>query len=163
MKFSMLSQPAGSLKLLLHLFCISTTQGRELCWRDFMTYTFGIVVCQDTCEPICFKLGVMLNTTEVCSLILVWIIVSFSQSHWVMGKLELEQSFCCKVEWSNSNVQNDYVRKATVKKSCKYGKYGSFELLLFLFKEYEKGNIHFNTLHKPTVYNTSIFPYSYNA
>ena len=27
----------------------------------------------------------------------------------------------------------DYVRKKTVKKSCKYGEYGSFEYLLFLF------------------------------
>ena len=26
-----------------------------------------------------------------------------------------------------------YAREATVKKSCKYGKYGSFEPLLFLF------------------------------
>ena len=27
----------------------------ELCWRDFMKYTFNIVMCQDICEPICFK------------------------------------------------------------------------------------------------------------
>ena len=27
----------------------------------------------------------------------------------------------------------DYVREMTVKKSCKYGEYGSFEDLLFLF------------------------------
>ena len=27
----------------------------------------------------------------------------------------------------------DYARKMTVKKSCKYGEYGSFEHILFLF------------------------------
>ena len=30
-------------------------------------------------------------------------------------------------------VMVDYVRKMTVKKSCKYGDYGSFEYLLLLF------------------------------
>ena len=36
------------------------------------THIFNIVIFQDTCEPICFKLGVMLNTTKLqfdCSLI----------------------------------------------------------------------------------------------
>ena len=32
-------------------------------------YTFSIVMCQDTCERLCFKLGMMLNTTIVYSLI----------------------------------------------------------------------------------------------
>ena len=30
-------------------------------------------------------------------------------------------------------VMVDYVREMTVKKSCKYGEYGLFEQLLFLF------------------------------
>ena len=36
---------------------------------DFMKYSFNIVICEDTCQPICFKLGVMLNTTELYTLI----------------------------------------------------------------------------------------------
>ena len=31
-------------------------------------------------------------------------------------------------------VMVDYVRKMTMKTSCKYGEHGSFEYLLFLFK-----------------------------
>ena len=63
MKFSMLPQAAGLLKLMLNLFWRSTVQGRELRWLDFIMYSFKIVMCQDTYEPICCKLGVMLNTT----------------------------------------------------------------------------------------------------
>ena len=37
--------------------------------RDFMKYTFNIVMCQDICEPTCFKLGMMLNTTKLYSII----------------------------------------------------------------------------------------------
>ena len=35
----------------------------------FMKNTFKIVPCQNTCEPICFKLGMMLYTTELYCLI----------------------------------------------------------------------------------------------
>ena len=34
-----------------------------------MKYKFNLVMCKDTCEPICFKLGMMLNTTTFYSLI----------------------------------------------------------------------------------------------
>ena len=34
-----------------------------------MKYTSYIVVCQDICELICFKLGMMLNATQLYSLI----------------------------------------------------------------------------------------------
>ena len=57
MKFSMLPQPVGLLKLMLNLFFIIDIQGRELCWHDFMKYPYNIVLCQDTCELICFKLA----------------------------------------------------------------------------------------------------------
>ena len=30
-------------------------------------YTFDIVMCKDTCEPICFKLGMMVNTSKLYS------------------------------------------------------------------------------------------------
>ena len=34
-----------------------------------MKYMFSIVLCGDTCEPIHFKLGMMLDTTKLYSLI----------------------------------------------------------------------------------------------
>ena len=42
-------------------------------------------MCQGTGEPVCFKLGMMLNTTELCSLIPVWMTLIFTQ---VTGLLE---------------------------------------------------------------------------
>ena len=52
-------------------------------------------------------------------------------------KLELVQSFCCKVdEVTQMFVMVDYRREMTVKKSCKYGKYGSFGRLLFSLISY---------------------------
>ena len=62
-----------------------------------MKYTFIIVMYQDTCEPVCFKLGVMLNTTKFYSLIPLLMTLMFTQGHRDRGKLELVQSFCCKV------------------------------------------------------------------
>ena len=62
LKFDSLPQPVDLLKLILNLFRTSNSQGRERCWCDFMTYTFNSVMCQDTCEPICFKLGMIQNT-----------------------------------------------------------------------------------------------------
>ena len=67
MKFSMFPQPVGFFKLVLNLVCRSNTQGRELCWHDFIRYMFNIVMCQDTYELICFKLGMMLDTTKLYS------------------------------------------------------------------------------------------------
>ena len=42
MKFSMLPQPVGLLKLMLPFFNTSNIQGRELCWCDFIKYTINI-------------------------------------------------------------------------------------------------------------------------
>ena len=67
MKFSLLLQPVGLLKFMLSLFCTSNIQGRELCWREFMKYSFNIDMYQDTCEPVCFKLGMVLYTTKLYS------------------------------------------------------------------------------------------------
>ena len=55
----------------------------------------------------------------------------FTQGHKVTVKLE-------HVQWllheaTQMFVMIDYVRKMTAKKSCKYGEYGPFEHLLFLF------------------------------
>ena len=59
-----------------------------------MKYRFNIVLCRDTYELICFKLGMMSlqfdYTTKLYSLI-------FTQGHRVTGKLELAQSLCFNV------------------------------------------------------------------
>ena len=56
----------------------------------------------------------------------------FTQGHRVMGKLELLQSFYCKVAWSISNVHDGWLREMTVKKFWECGEYGWFEHVLFL-------------------------------
>ena len=101
----------GFFKLMLILFRTTTIQGRELFIRDLMKYTFKIVMCPDTCEAICFKLGMMQNTTNLCSLIPLSMTLMFTQGHGFTGKLELVQSFCCKVVWSNSNVCDGWLCK----------------------------------------------------
>ena len=117
-------------KLMVHLFCTKNIQGRKLCWHDLMKYTFYIVMHQDTCVMICFKLGIMLNCTKLYSLILVWMTWMFAQGHRVTGSLELVQSKLH--EASPLFVIVDYVREMTMKNSCQYGEYGSFHHLLFL-------------------------------
>ena len=79
MKFSMLPQAAGLLKRMLNSICTSSIQGIELCWHDFMKYTFSIVTCQDTCERICLKLSIKQNTTKLYMLIWVWLTLMFTQ------------------------------------------------------------------------------------
>ena len=114
MKFTILPQPVGLLKLLLNLVFTIKIQMRKHCWWCFIFYGGGkkkkkkkyiyMGVCQDTCELIWFKHGMMLDRTKVCSMIPVLMILKFTQGHRVMGKLELVQSVCCEVAWSNSNV-----------------------------------------------------------
>ena len=110
MKFSMLPQAAGLLKLMLNLFWRSTVQGRELRWLDFIMCSFKIVMCQDTYEPICCKLGVMLNTTAT---LFDSSLNDFdvTQGHRVTRKLEFVQSFCCKIVWSNWNICDGWLCK----------------------------------------------------
>ena len=88
MKFSVLPQPVGLLKFTLNKFCASTIQGREHCWCSFVRY-INIVLCWDTCEPICQAwYDARLDST----------LQSDSSSNdldvKVTGKLELVQSFC---------------------------------------------------------------------
>ena len=92
------------LKLMPNWFCTINIHGGELRWRDFMKCSFNIVMFQDACESICFKVGMMLNTTKLYSLIPVWITLMFTQGHRVKEKLELVQSLRCEAAWSNSNV-----------------------------------------------------------
>ena len=77
------------LKLMLTFFGISILKRRELWWRYFMEYTFNIVLCQDTCEPICYKLGMMLSTTKLCCLIPVWVTLMFARDDRLVGKARI--------------------------------------------------------------------------
>ena len=110
MKFSVLAQPVGLLKLMLNLCCTHNIQGRKL-YCDFTEYMFNITICQDTCELICFKLALMLNTTNLYSLVPVWLTLTFILSHRVMGHPEILQSLHCKVAWSSSNFRDGWLCK----------------------------------------------------
>ena len=75
----------------------------------------------------------MINMSKLHFLITVSMTVAFTQGHRVTRKLELVQSFCCKVAVAQILTVVDCVREITSKKTCKYGDYGSFEHLLFLY------------------------------
>ena len=53
-----------------------------------------------------------------------WIILTFTQDHRFMTKLELVQSSCCWVAGTSPNFALvDYLKEMNAKKSCKYGRY----------------------------------------
>ena len=66
MQFSLSSQPDDLLKFMINLFCTSNIEGRELCCRDLVQYTIKIVLSR---VPTCLRLGIMLDTTKLYSLI----------------------------------------------------------------------------------------------
>ena len=107
MKLSILPQPGGLLKFMLDLVCISTVQGRELCWCNLMKYRFDFIMCQNACKQIYFIFGLMLSTPKLYSLIPVWMTLMFIQDHRISGKLELMQSFC-KFAWSKLGVHDGW-------------------------------------------------------
>ena len=72
---------------------------------------FNFVMCQYTCDQICFKFGMVLNNTKLNSFIPVWMTLMLTDGRGVTGKLELLQSFCCKTAWSYSNVRDGWLRK----------------------------------------------------
>ena len=94
---------------------------------------FKIVMCKDTSELICFRLGIKLNTTKVCNILF--------QFEWPWCSLKvtgLRESknlcshFVVKLhEAVQKSMMVGYVRGLTVRKSCKYGEDESFEHLLF--------------------------------
>ena len=102
----MMQQPVGLLKLMLNLFRTISVQWRELYVCNFIKYTFNIGLHQDTCEPICFKLGMMLGTTKLFRMIPIKVTFTISQGHRVIENLEFMQSFCCKVAWSKSDFRD---------------------------------------------------------
>ena len=81
-------------------------------------YTIDAVLCRNTCEPICFKVGVMPDSTRLYSLILVLITLMFTQGHRVAGKLELVKSSVVKLNEANQMfMMVDYVKEVIVNKS----------------------------------------------
>ena len=109
MKLIVLPQPVGFLKLMQNKFVQVLFKWENSTW--LYGIDVNIILCLDTCEAICFKVGMMLNTTEVYSLIQLWMTVMFTQGHKVTGKLEFVQSSCCKVAWSNLNVHDGWLCK----------------------------------------------------
>ena len=83
MKCSMLPHPVGLLKLMLNLVC--TCKGMNSADGT------NIFLCWGTCESICFKLGTMLDTTKLNTLIPIWMTLLFTQGHRVMAKPEFVQ------------------------------------------------------------------------
>ena len=106
--------------------CVVTT-----CWFVKGENSAGMILWNihltPSSEPICFKHSMMLNTTKLYSLIPVWMTLMLTQGHRVTGKVELVQSFCRTVAWSNSNVHDDWLREMAVKESCQYRKYISID------------------------------------
>ena len=130
----MLPQPVRLLNLLLHArFGQGIFRGEnsaEVILRSSCVRTF--------CEPICFKLGVMLNSTKLYSL-------NDFQVH--SGWQGYGKTSACAVILCNHSVVElheaaqvfmmvDYVRDMTVKKSCKYGRNGSFWAFVVLISEF---------------------------
>ena len=70
-------------------------------------------MCPDTCEPICLKLSMMLDTSELCTLIPAWMT---SMLTVIKQLLEATQMFMIV----------DYVIQMALKRSSKFGEYGSF-------------------------------------
>ena len=94
-----------------------------------MKYTFNIVKCRNSCEPIWFKLRRMQNTTKLYSWILVWMTLIFTQGHRVSGKVELVQLLCCKVTWSNSSIRDVWLCK---KDDCEWRIWTVWALVLLV-------------------------------
>ena len=67
MKLGILLQHVGLLKLILNYFAQVRLKGENSTDVIFMKY----ITCQDICEQICFKLGMMLNIAKLCSVNLV--------------------------------------------------------------------------------------------
>ena len=89
----------------------------------------NIVLCQDTCELISFKLGMALDRTKLYSVIPVWMTLMFTQGH--RGKLELCSHSVVKLhETTQMFVMVDYVRGDNYEEVL-YSEYGSFEHLFF--------------------------------
>ena len=81
-----------------------------------MKYKFNITMCQDTCELIHVKLGMMLNTSRLYSLIQVWMILMLTQGLRAMGKVALSSHCVVKLHVvTQMFMMADYAREMTMK------------------------------------------------
>ena len=97
----MLLWPVGLFKLMQDFVHLIKIKGKELNFSDFKKCMFKISWCSDAYEPITFKLGMMIDRTKLYILIPVSMTLTIILSHMVTRKLQLVQSFCCKVAWSS--------------------------------------------------------------
>ena len=149
----MLPQPGGLLKLMLNLFCINIIEERELCWCDFVKYMNNIVLCCDTCEPICFKLGV-LDMTILCSLIPAWMNLMFAQGHRSCDRQTLGSHSVEKLhEASQKFMMVDCVKEMTVKESFMVN-VDCLSICSFCFPEFLL--LHLHSLQDVNVYQKDI-------
>ena len=74
-------------------FCTINSQGREPHLFNFYKISFNIDLCFDASMPVLFKLGM----TKLTNLISVCMTLTCTQGNMGARKLELLQSFCCKV------------------------------------------------------------------
>ena len=65
----MMPRLVGLMKFILNVFVQVIFKGESSIDVIFTKYTFHIVICEGILEPICFKLGMMLGTTNFYSLI----------------------------------------------------------------------------------------------
>ena len=108
-----------SVQVHANFVCMISIQGRELNFGVCKMYMFKIGWCLDAYEPISFKFGIMIDITELCILISVWMTLAFTQgwlwesynlcSHYVVKWHEVAQPF---------TVVN-HIREMTLKKTCK--------------------------------------------
>ena len=79
--------------------CKISFKEREPYFGDFIkcASTQKMGLCLDICGVISFKLGTVIDITKLYCFIPVVMTLIFFQNHWVMRKLELVQSFGCKV------------------------------------------------------------------
>ena len=80
------------------LFCKIDLQERESYWDDLIKNIFNTDLRLDAHEPVSFNLCYILSQVLVT--------LTSSHDYRVQRKLELVQSFCCKVAWSCHNFYN---------------------------------------------------------
>ena len=93
-------------------------RGENFTCMIYLKCTFCTGLCYYTCEPISFKLSLITDMTMLYFMSPVWMTFTFTDDHRVTRKLQLVQSFCCKVAWSDPFqlfAMADYVKVMTSK------------------------------------------------
>ena len=98
----------------------------------FVKNMFKIGLCLDIYEPVSFRFGILIVTTEFYILIPIIMILEFDQGHDVARSWNLcHQSVGKWYEVAQTFAVVDCVKEMTLNKFCKYGEYGLFELFVF--------------------------------